>query len=189
MDGAKKAQIEKRAVLVLAGVFLVVFIMGPMRSMGLFGSVRSVTAAPIPTVAGVSVTKSVGGMLKDGWDKMGRQLDSVNTPGVEAPAPAPAYTAFDRRDPFKSYLPRPTALDPQSATATAAPAQPPPPPPPQLRVEGLLWGGPQPKAIINGRLYRVDDQVQGVRILAINGGGVTVEHLGKPIVYSTAATR
>ena len=185
MDAAKKAKVEKLAVLMLAGVFVAVFIMGPMRSMGLFPS-GGAGAAASASIAGVPVTKSVGGLLQQGWDKMGQQLDSVSTPGIAASAPAPAYTAFNRRDPFKSYLPRPVApVDAQSATPTVENT--PPLPPPQLRVDGLLWGGPEPKAIINGRLYRVDDRVDGVKIVAIGRDGVTVEHLGKSIVYSTAA--
>jgi hypothetical protein len=154
--------------------------------MGLFRFTGPAIPAPNSPVAVVSVTKSIGGMLKDGWDKMGQQLASVNAPAVAAPASAPAYTAFDRRDPFKSYLPKPAAPDSQPG---AAAVKAPPPPPPQLRVEGLLWGDSQPKAIINGKLYQVDDRVQGVRILAISRAGVTIEHMGKPIVYSTAVAR
>ena len=54
---------------------------------------------------------------------------------------------------------------------------------------GLLGGPPEPQAIIDGRLYGVHDDVNGAEILAIDQSGVTIEHLGKPVVYSTASAR
>ncbi|MGH2349510.1 MAG: hypothetical protein ACRDFT_08605, partial [bacterium] len=106
---------------------------------------------------------------------------------TELPQEPPAYTAFDRRDPFKSYLPKPTvstpAAGPDAPVAMTAQS-----PPPEFRVEGLLWGGPQPKAIINGRLYGIHDVVSGVKIVSIGREGVTIEHLGKPVVYAIRST-
>lgn len=186
MDAAKKTEREKRAVLGLAAVFAVVFVLGPLRSLGLFGAGGS--AARSAAVEAVPVTKSVGGMLREGWDKLDRGVASVTARAPAAPQAAAVYTAFELRDPFKSLLPKPAEAPPaktpgQLQAATEKPA------PPELHVEGVLWGDVEPKAIINGRVYGVHDRVGGVTIVAIDRGGVTVEHLGKPVVYSTASAR
>ena len=186
MDATQKAEWEKRAVLGLAAVFAVVFVLGPLRSLGFFGTGGS---AALPSAVGaVAVTKSVGGMLRQGWEKLDQQVASVTASAAAAPQGAAAYTAFQLRDPLKSLLPKPVV--PQTeALGLSQVAGEAPPPPPALRVEGLLWGDMEPRAIINGRVYGVHDRVGGVTILAIDRGGVTVEHLGKPVVYSTAPAR
>jgi hypothetical protein len=186
MDAMQKTELEKRAVLGLAAVFAVVFVLGPLRSLGLFGA--DGPAVPPAAVDAVVVTKSVGGMLREGWEKLDQQVASVTARASAAPRAAAAYTAFELRDPLKSFLPKPAALQAEAPGGMEVAVEA-PPPPPELRVEGLLWGDVEPKAIINGRVYRVHDRVGGVTILAIDRGGVTVEHLGKPVVYSTASAR
>src|SRR3989338_6373803 len=189
MDAAKKTELEKRAVLGLAAVFVVVFAMGPLKSLGLFGS-GSAAPRPASGVDAVPMTKSVGGMLREGLDKLDQQVESVAAQAARTPPAAPqtaaAYTAFELRDPLKSLLPKPAELAQVEAGLAAAV---PPPLPPKLHVEGLLWGSPEPQAIIDGRLYGVHDDVNGATILAIDQSGVTIEHLGKPVVYSTASAR
>ena len=195
MDAAKKAQLEKRVVLALASALAVVFVRGPLMSLGLFqragGAPAGRAAQPTGSVDGVAVTASVGGMLREGWDKLDQQVRSVAAlPATTPQAADAAYTAFDRRDPLKSLLPKPAAPAGASWDATGAVAVAAPPlPPPELHVEGLLWGGGKPQAIIDGRLYGVQDAVSGAKILAIDRDGVTIEHLGKPVVYSTASSR
>lgn len=189
MDASKKSTLEKRIVLALAGVFLLVLIMGPMRSLGVLGTGRATTpaAAALGTVTAI---RSVGAMLQNEQEQLNRQLASVNAPSTELPQAPPAYTAFDRRDPFKSYLPTPTVPTSTSAAEPNAPvaftAQ---PKLPEFHVEGLLWGGPAPKAIIDGHLYGIHDVVNGVKIVSISRDGVTIEHLGEPVVYPVASGR
>ena len=189
MDSAKKAELEKRIVLGLAAVCGVVFIAGPMRSLNLFPS-GGPAVQPNENVNRVKLTKPVGGIIQEGWEKLDREVESSTTrPSV--PQPVAAYTAFDVRDPLKSLLPKPvpsmsagSELAAERASTEAFSS-----PPLQLHVEGLLWGGAEPKAIINGRLYGVHDDVNGGKIVAIDRTGVTVERFGKPVVYSTASTR
>lgn len=45
---------------------------------------------------------------------------------------------------------------------------------PSLQIEGVVWGGSLPQAIINNRVMRVGDTVEGARITDINQSGVTV---------------
>ena len=189
MNAVKKAALEKRAVLGLAALFAVVFVMGPLRSLGLFR-----LGAAVPTAAGtgidrVNVTRSVGGLLREGWEKLDQQVETATARASDAaPKAAAAYTAFEMRDPLKSLLPAPAASA-EDAQAAELAVQEAPPPPPALHVEGLVWGGDRPKAIIDGRVYSLEDTVAGAKILAIDRGGVTIEHLGQPIVYSTASAK
>lgn len=185
MNGGKKAALEKRVVLGLAAVFVVVFVMGPLRSLGLFRPRAGVPAAGGTGIERVKVARPVAGLLREGWEKVDQQQVVETT---TAPQAVPAYTAFEARNPFKSLLPVPQVLA-QNAQADVSAVQEASAPPPQLHVEGLVWGGDRPKAIIDGRVYSLEDTVAGAKILAIDRGGVTIEHLGKPVVYSTASAK
>ena len=186
MDGEKKAAVEKRAVVGLLVIFAVILVKGPMSSLGLFRkAARNPGAGPVPAMGKVTMTKPIGQILKEGWQASDPQLEPQATTRVaSAKETGPLYyTADEVRDPMESLLPKPpTPLTPKSQGA--AKDSPPPPPPPILRIEGLLWGGPEPKAIINGAVYKVDDAVQGAKILAIDRRGVTIEHLGNPVFYA-----
>jgi len=59
---------------------------------------------------------------------------------------------------------------------------------PQLDVQGLVWGG-IPQAIINNRIVRVGDTLEGARVIKIDKNGVTVsfnnkEHSLRPLVLA-----
>ena len=45
---------------------------------------------------------------------------------------------------------------------------------PPLNVLGMIWGGNFPQAIINNRIVKLGDTVEGVRIKEINKDGITV---------------
>jgi hypothetical protein len=45
---------------------------------------------------------------------------------------------------------------------------------PELKVQGLIWGGNIPQAIINGNVVAVGDVVNEARIEAIDRSGITV---------------
>ena len=186
MDGAKKAAIEKRAVIGLLIVFAVVFVKGPLGNLGLFKKAgRNSEAGPIPATEKVTMTKPIGQILKESWQMNDPQIEPQATTRVaSAKETGPLYyTADEARDPMESLLPMPPSPStPKSQGAVKE--SPPPPPPPILRIEGLLWGGPEPKAIINGAVYKMDDVVQGARILTIDRRGVTVEHFGTPVFYA-----
>lgn len=178
MDAAKKAALEKRIVMGLSGVFAVTFAMGPLRSTGIFGGRR----APVTTVEQVSVSKPIGQMMQERWQQL--------TPQVEAPTAAPAtpliegprlYTARELRDPLQSWLPK---LPRPEVAASTKPTAPEPPPPPSLHVQGLLWGGPEPKAIINDDVYGMNDFIDGSKIIEIDRHGITIEYRGRPVFYA-----
>jgi len=45
---------------------------------------------------------------------------------------------------------------------------------PSLTIQGIVWGGSFPQAIINNKVVRAGDTIEGVEITDINKNGVTV---------------
>lgn len=45
---------------------------------------------------------------------------------------------------------------------------------PNLQIQGTVWGGSFPQAIVNNKVVRVGDKIEGVTIIDINKAGVTV---------------
>lgn len=43
-----------------------------------------------------------------------------------------------------------------------------------LKLQGMIWGGPVPQAIINGEVVTVGDKIDGVEIMKIEKEGVTL---------------
>jgi hypothetical protein len=71
------------------------------------------------------------------------------------------------RDPFKSYLP-------EMEIPKAAPFQ-----LNKLNVTGIIWGTDLPLAIINGKVYKVGDEILGAKILGIDKRGVLLDYKGE----------
>jgi hypothetical protein len=180
MDSTKKVELEKRMVLGLAGVFAVVLVMGPLKSLGLFRSRPA--PQPVPSVATVDASKPIGAMMQDHWQRIQPAAEPKATVKPSGPREPAIYLAQDLRDPMKSLLPE--APKPQRANVRPTGVQQLPPSPPSLRVQGLLWGGREPQAIIDDAVYKVNDTVKGAKILEITRDGVTIEHLGTPVFYS-----
>lgn len=118
------------------------------------------------------------------------------TPAVagDAGSSEPLYTAQTLRDPFDSLLskPAPTPEPPPQplVEATSLPAQPVPPPvsSPSVVLQGVVWGGPEPVAIINHQVFRLGQTVGGSKIVRIDRQGVTIDVNGTPVVYAVASS-
>lgn len=185
MDAAKKAAREKQIVIGLVALFAVTFVMGPMKTLGWFKP----RPGPASGMETVTISKPIGAVMEDFWKRVNPEVGPEargSTVGSEAPA---AYTAHKLRDPFKSLLPQASGgAEDLRADPPVSPAPPPPKrPAPELHVEGLVWGGPTPSAIIDGEVYRVGDALQDDTIIAITRRGVTLEHEGDRILYPPAA--
>ncbi|MCM8811817.1 MAG: hypothetical protein NC910_02025 [Candidatus Omnitrophica bacterium] len=50
---------------------------------------------------------------------------------------------------------------------------------PQLRLQGIMWGIAQPKAIINRRIVAVGDTIENATVVAVSKDGVTVSFAGQ----------
>ena len=78
------------------------------------------------------------------------------------------YKAEDLRDPFQSpFVPREAPVPGPGVLAA-------PEAPPSLEIQGIIWGGDFPQAIINNKVVKIGDTIEGVEIMDINQSGVVV---------------
>lgn len=78
------------------------------------------------------------------------------------------YTAEGLRDPFESYLIKEKAVGIKEKGAAVGQVL------PSLVVQGIIWGGSFPQAIINDKVVKIGDEVERARILEISKEGVVV---------------
>lgn len=189
MDADRRADREKRIVIVLAAVFAVTFL-GSLRRLGMFNR-RPASRAGGGSQDTVNVSKPIRVLLQEQWQQTAAVVEELGgtTRGIAPSGATPLYAAAALRDPLKSLLPSaPPAPSPRGQPVVAPPApSPSPDAPPTLSIQGLVWGGPAPKAIINDAVYAIGERVAGVTILAIDRGGVTIEHLGAAVLYPIPA--
>lgn len=162
MSLSKKNQRELLFVVMLLGVF----------ALTLSGAFKN---------AGVFTSRASGPVM--GTTSRARQAAPPATVPAQAPVVKPAdqarYTASDLRDPLQSLLPEPRTPDatrPQESPAVSARA---PSLLPSLRLEGVVWGGAVPQAIIGQGVYGVGAAVEGATIKSIGREGITVEFQGQ----------
>ena len=89
--------------------------------------------------------------------------------------PIVKYDAGKFKDPFqKPIIERKGMPEPEEAILAKAAA-----PHPSLSIEGVIWGGSIPQAIINHTVVRIGDEIGGVRVVSINREGVTFSSSGE----------
>lgn len=100
-------------------------------------------------------------------EKMGRRVapEAIIRPIVE-------YKAKEFRSPF--FSPFHIKVEPQAAQEKAAQAIEQEKPLPALKVQGIIWGGIFPQAIINDKVVKIGDTIEGVRILSVDKEGIAV---------------
>ncbi len=103
--------------------------------------------------------------------------------------PAVEYTADGTRDPFVSLLPTVEARPMARSDRVVPSGSPPMVSAPSVNLEGVVWGGPRPQAVIDGEVYDLGDVVQGARITAIDRQGVTGELQGQAIRWTLKPSR
>lgn len=116
--------------------------------------------------------------------------DSADAKPAEGSIPTVQYTADALRDPLVSRLP--SAASQQVIVIPPENHMPMPalePPPPTFKIEGVVWGGPRPQAVIDGAVYDVGDTVQGAKIMAIDRTGVTGTMQGRTIRWRPEVSR
>ena len=98
------------------------------------------------------------------------EIDKLTNPVVVQPIKRPSlfYSSDNLRDPFQENIRdeeensfRPTSNEVQQR-------------PPDLAIQGIIWGGKIPQAIINNSVVKAGDTISGARILEITKNGVTV---------------
>jgi len=102
--------------------------------------------------------------------------------------PKREYRADDLRDPFIGYEEK----QEEPAQASSAPKE---KPLPTLKIQGIIWGGRIPQAIINNKVVKMGDVIEGVKVVNINKDGVIVlfedkEHnLSSPVTTHSKDTK
>lgn len=79
------------------------------------------------------------------------------------------YKAGNFRDPFQ-----PPVLGDIVKKGKVEGGQMPETPPPSLTMQGVIWGGRFPQAIINNKVVKAGDAIEGARIISIDKDGATL---------------
>lgn len=189
MDSARKTQIERWGV---AGLLLVlVVVLAPaLRSLGI--GARRAARMTTPLIEPSSQPVSVLEAIRRSPERMDAQVDQAVAGPALPRGPVIQYTAQALRDPLVSLLPAEPPQDatggpPSSGTWTEDPLSS-PPSLPVFTVQGTIWGGVRPQALIDRKVYEVGDTVEGARILAIDWNGVTVDVRGTTFHLTTNPT-
>jgi len=98
--------------------------------------------------------------------KLEKEAEKVESAQEILARPKVEYNAETYEDPFEGPVIE------QDAGAVVSGAQ--KKPLPALTVQGVVWGGIFPQAIINNKVVKVGDIIEGVRILAIDKEGITI---------------
>ncbi|MBI3324217.1 MAG: hypothetical protein HYZ92_02960 [Candidatus Omnitrophica bacterium] len=100
----------------------------------------------------------------------------INTASQPA-AQVVKYTAESLRDPFVNLLPGPVPPPSHSAGSAGSRASA-VPPAPDLVVQGVIWGGMRPQALVNDGVYDLGDTIKEATIVDIRRDGITVSTNG-----------
>jgi hypothetical protein len=185
MDGKRSTQ-QQAAVGALAVVFALV-LMNSLRTMGLLGGRPAPRVAARPPAA----AKPLPELVSARNERLEDPLPS-DEPARAALAPAAAgsgYAAHTLRDPFADLLPKRRDESAEAAAPEPEPAPVPveaPPSLPSLAIRGKWWGAEGGAAIINGRVCRIGDQINGVTVRGIDHLGVTVEFAGHTFLLTSS---
>ncbi len=96
--------------------------------------------------------------------------------------PEVTYGAGVFRDPFKSPI-QPEMLINPGDTGPSTPEG----PLPALEVQGVFWGASFPQAIINDKVVKAGDTVDGARIVSIEKDFITVSFVNRKYKLSSPA--
>lgn len=86
------------------------------------------------------------------------------------------YRSGQLRDPFQSYIIREKQAQ---QTTPGVEVMGPKVDLSRLEVQGLIWGGKLPQALINGKVLIIGDSIEGAEILNIDKKGVTLNFAGE----------
>lgn len=180
MTDVNKPHQQKRMVIVLVGVFGLLLLSNVVQS---FRSKPRLPEGSFEPRAGSSAPISEAVNRSSPEARLAPAEQAEPTAGVPESHRAPtavAYTATELRDPLVSLLPRRESgrangrsLDPTHPSGREQEAV--SPEQLSLDIEGIIWGGTMPQAIIGGKVYTVGDHVNGARIVSIERGSVTVD--------------
>ena len=186
MDAPKKPDVEKRLITVLLCILGVSVFWG-LKNAGLitFPAPRSAPVQPVAVSAPAKATKTAKPGAHQGSPEVGPRPPAV----VSRQPDQWTYTAATLRDPLQSQLPgskKPEVRPSQEGSGHGMASSAGEVRLPTLTIQGLIWGGPKPKAIIDNEVYGVGDVVQGATITEIGREGITLELQGRTIRMAIA---
>lgn len=92
------------------------------------------------------------------------------------------YKADGLRDPFEGYIVRK-----EEQKVSTVPSQEVSVSPPTLTVQGIIWGGRLPQAIINNKVVKIGDTIEGAQIMDIKKKGIVVSFKNREYNLSSPA--
>lgn len=112
-----------------------------------------------------------------------RPAEAPAVPAADEPAAAMAAAplVLPARDPFQ--LPAAIA----AARAALFPNEPSLTSPSPVRLQGIIWGIQPPRAIINDRIVKIGESIEGAQIVDIAPEGVTIDYQGQRTVVRLPA--
>lgn len=87
------------------------------------------------------------------------------------------YFGVNYRDPFLSFLPEEKIEEKLEKIA-----------PPNLKLQGIVWGGDKPRAIINNTVLGKGDEILGAKILEIKKEGISFIYKGQDFLLERGGT-
>ncbi|OGX13553.1 MAG: hypothetical protein A3I71_06150 [Omnitrophica WOR_2 bacterium RIFCSPLOWO2_02_FULL_63_16] len=192
MTASRKGQLEWIGVAVLLVVFAGT-LSHALKRPPARRSLEPVRASALPQVPPrlASTSPTSEAIEQEGVDRpAAAEANPADSKPAEALLPAVRYTADALRDPLVSLLP--SVASQRMIVIPPEDHEPMPqlePPPPAFNIEGLVWGGPRPQAVIDGAVYDVGDTVQGAKIMAIDRAGVTGTMQGRTIRWRPEVPR
>ena len=115
---------------------------------------------------------ALAGIIFAQGDSAGRPQEGIVVPSVE-------YKAESLKDPFLEYGKKQEA-SPDKAAVQVKPL-------PALTVQGIVWGGPIPQAIINRKVFAVGDVIDEAKITRIDKEGIELFYAGRTYLVSSPA--
>ena len=117
-------------------------------------------------------------------ERLTQDIDKQPKPQQETPLlkkPQLEYTAYSQRDPFEDYLAQEDEKKDQAEVGTVVE-------PPPLKVQGVVWGGEVPQAIVNNKVVKKGDVLQEAEIIDISKDGVNVLYKNRVFLLSSPAS-
>lgn len=111
-----------------------------------------------------------------------REAEKVAPPSVNIELPQMEYDAGNLRDPFE-----PEPFEEEEGKEFNITEVSPRMPLPSLEVKGIVWGAELPQAIINNRVVKIGDRIEGACIVDISKEGITVFHGGRQQLIAAPA--
>jgi hypothetical protein len=107
----------------------------------------------------------------------------IQFPGIVV-RPRAEFKGDDLRDPFRDYFEE--DITPGQVPGQG-PAQAPEEKMPSLKVQGIIRGGKFSQAIVNNKIVKIGDTIEGARVISIEKDGVTVFFGHKSYTISSPA--